>query len=128
MHERLLCHAWFPLCPHLADPLPSSPSTTRSLAFGEKGRAFFRNKFVRTTAFAAEQVAARRLNRGMHDRGLVAGNSGSPLNTWLLNPLDLSFASRFAWGTPNVSACFTPTFWHGECMHQFAWGSVRRPA
>jgi hypothetical protein len=30
---------------------------------------------VRTAAFKAEQAAARRLNRGMHDRGLLSGTN-----------------------------------------------------
>ncbi|GIL89611.1 hypothetical protein Vretifemale_17337, partial [Volvox reticuliferus] len=40
-----------------------------SLAFGDGGQIFFRNRYVRTSSFIAEQAVGRRLTRGLHDRG-----------------------------------------------------------
>eukprot|EP00200_Dunaliella_tertiolecta_P013904 CAMPEP_0202391636 /NCGR_PEP_ID=MMETSP1127-20130417/91940_1 /ASSEMBLY_ACC=CAM_ASM_000462 /TAXON_ID=3047 /ORGANISM="Dunaliella tertiolecta, Strain CCMP1320" /LENGTH=687 /DNA_ID=CAMNT_0048994083 /DNA_START=45 /DNA_END=2107 /DNA_ORIENTATION=- len=71
-----------------------------SIAIGEDGRVFFRNRFVRTPAFVSEQMAGRRLHRGFHDRGLLSGD-GSPLNSWLLNPMDMRFPSRANAGVLN---------------------------
>jgi len=67
-----------------------------TLAVGPSGRPFFRNRFVRTGTFAAEQLAGRRLSRGLHDRGAPDGGL-------LFNPLDLGFRSAanagvMSWG------------------------------
>lgn len=43
-----------------------------SLAFGDGGQLFFRNRYVRTPTFVAEQSLGRRLTRGRHDRGAPA--------------------------------------------------------
>ncbi|KAG1665969.1 hypothetical protein FOA52_003193 [Chlamydomonas sp. UWO 241] len=42
------------------------------------GRAFFRNRFVRTRSFVAEQLAGRRLSRGFHDRGAPVSDGTMP--------------------------------------------------
>ncbi|KXZ46644.1 hypothetical protein GPECTOR_42g855 [Gonium pectorale] len=43
-----------------------------SLAIGESGRVFFRNRYVRTPSFVTEQALGRRITRGLHDRGAAA--------------------------------------------------------
>ncbi|GAX81610.1 hypothetical protein CEUSTIGMA_g9038.t1 [Chlamydomonas eustigma] len=44
-------------------------------AISSSSRMFFRNKFVRTNSFVAEQVTGRRVSRGLHDRGAPAASS-----------------------------------------------------
>lgn len=54
-----------------------------SLAFKD-GKAFFRNKFVRTTGFVEEQAAGKPLHRNSFTRGSANGNP-------LFNPFDFKF-------------------------------------
>jgi carotenoid cleavage dioxygenase-like enzyme len=56
-----------------------------------------RNRFVRTPTFQAEQLAGRRMSRGLHDKGAADGS-------WLFNPLDLNVRSAanssvLCWGS-----------------------------
>eukprot|EP00798_Chlamydomonas_sp_ICE-L_P006614 gene6614-3267_t len=57
-----------------------------SFSFAEGNKVFFRNRFVRTSSFQAEQLAGRRLSRGIHDKGAADGG-------WMFNPLDLNVRS-----------------------------------
>lgn len=60
-------------------------------AVSESPRMFFRNRFVRTGSFSAEQLAGRRLSRGIHDRGAPAAAEATGLTAQLRD-----FLSRLA--------------------------------
>lgn len=60
-----------------------------SLAF-EKGKAFFRNKYVRTRTFAAEQVLGRRVSRGFHDAGAPPPSSREGINLPLIGNININ--------------------------------------
>jgi len=64
------------------NPLPA-PSPKKP-PHGQDGKAFFRNRYVRTAAFQREQLLRRRVARGRHDLGTLA-------NGWLLAPPSTDF-------------------------------------
>lgn len=60
-------------------PSGQTPGSGSGSSASDAQRMFFRNRFVRTASFAAEQVAGRRLSRGIHDRGAPAAAEVSGL-------------------------------------------------